>query len=160
MRQATGTVTCTCSLAITRNRRSALKTPRFHVPARIAQDRVPCRRQAREVRHLAARDNPHAAIGRQAQQVAHPAGSDLVRDRQRRRRLVDARVLVPRRRQPVGRDRHRQRTPDHEPEVARTGGSHQPRLDVARQVLDHRSRILTFVAQRPGEPGDELGEGR
>ena len=72
MRQATGTVTCACSLAITRSSGRALEPIRLDVPAGVAQDRVARGREAGEVRHLAAGDEADAAVGRQAQQLAHP----------------------------------------------------------------------------------------
>ena len=70
--------------------RSALKALGLHVPARVAQDCVACRREAGEVRHLAARHEAHAANGGQAQQVTHPIGGDLLGDGQCGRRDVSA----------------------------------------------------------------------
>ena len=55
------------------HRRRALQAVGLDVPAGVAQDRVARRRQAGEVRHLAARDEADAAAGREPEQVAHPA---------------------------------------------------------------------------------------
>ena len=98
MRQATVTVTCACSPAITRTSRRALQPVGLDVPAGVAQHRVAGRRQAGEVRHLAAGDEADAAARGQPEQLAHPAGRDLLGDRQRRGRRRSRRRSGPRRR--------------------------------------------------------------
>ena len=65
--------------------------------------------------------NPHDVPGRQAEQLDQPACCDLLGDRRGRREHVQAGVLVPGAREPVGRQGRRLAAADDEPEVARPG---------------------------------------
>ena len=70
------------------------------------------------VRQLAAGDEPGGDAVGQAEQLAQPGERDLLHDGRAGPPATRPRVLVPGRRQPVGRERGRQRATDHEPEVA------------------------------------------
>src|SRR2546427_297754 len=68
---------------------------------------APRRREAGEVSHRrAGRENPAPRIGK-AEELLQPAKADLLTDRAERRRVVGRRVLIPRRREPVRRERRR-----------------------------------------------------
>jgi hypothetical protein len=90
------------------------------------------------------------------EQLTQPARRDLFGDRRARRRHVAADVLIPRRRQPVGRERDRKRTTDHEAEVAGPGGRAEAGLEVTREILDDAARVLPALGQRLPETGAEL----
>ena len=62
---------------------------------------------------------PDAGLARQPEQLEQPAADDLLDDGRGRGQDVQPGVLIPRARQPVGRDRGRQRAADDEAEVAR-----------------------------------------
>jgi hypothetical protein len=133
-----------------------LQALRLHVPPGVAEDSVTRRGEAREVRHLAAGNEVDPAAGGQAEQLAHPAGRDLLDDRQRRGGDVPASVLVPRRCQPVGSHGDRERAADHEAEVARPRGCDQAGLRVASELRDDDASILAVLAQWAGEARAEL----
>ena len=64
---------------------------------------------------------------------------------------VEARVLIPRRRHPIGGDRHRHGAAGDEAEVARTGAGDDAGIGVGRQVLQDRDRIRAGSRQRSAE---------
>jgi hypothetical protein len=119
-------------------------------------------RQAGDVGHLAAGDEPDGAAARQAQQLAHPAGRDRLGDREGRRRDGAAGVLVPGRDQPIGGDGDGQRAADDEAEVAWAGGGRQAGLGVGGKVRDDGARVLAGVGQGALQPRAQIlqGDGR
>ena len=134
-----------------RQRRRADQAVLLHVPAGRAQQGVACRRHGREVGHRGAGGEAHRRLGRQAQQLDRPAPGDLLHHRGGRRGGIEAAVLVPRRRQPVGGQAGRQAAADDEAEVARPGGRDEARVGRAGQVGHDRRRIGRGVGHRPAE---------
>ena len=82
-----------------------------------------------DIRHVGAGDEADARVAREPQQIDQPFAGDLLRDRCRRRHHVQPRVLIPRRRQPLGGRRRGQRAAGHEPEIPRACCRDHARLD-------------------------------
>ena len=120
------------------DRRRARQPVGLHVPAPVGEHPVARRREAGDVGHLAARREPEAGPVREPEEVDQPGAHHLLDDRCRRPRDVDARVLVPGAGQPVGGERGRQRSPDHEPEVARPRHADDAGLRLPGEVLQDR----------------------
>ena len=118
-----------------------------------------CGGEGHHVRRLAAGDERDRDAGRQAEQLREPGASDLLDDRRRRAGDVDAGVLVPGRRQPVGRQRGRNATADDEAEVAAAGHTDESVVGGARELGDDRARIRRAVRQPASEPGAQLLDG-
>ena len=138
----------------------ALQPVGFDVPAGGREHRVARRREARDVRHLAAGDKTDAARRGHAEELDHPAGRDRLGDDERRRHRHAARVLVPGGGQPVGGHGDRQRAADDEAEVARTGGGDEPRVGVGSEIGDDGERVLPRDRQRPPQAGAQLLDAR
>ncbi len=100
--------------------------------------------------------NPTLTPAGQPEQVRQPGARHLLGHRGRRPDDVQARVLVPGRGQPVGRQRRRHAPADDEPEVPRPGARDETALRVRRQRLDDRHRVGALVRQRPAEPPAQL----
>ena len=145
------------------------------VPARPPQERVAPGGQARERGHRGAGREPHADPGGQPEQLRGPRAGDLLGDRGCRPDDVQARVLVPRARQPVGAERGRQPAADHEAEeprpragdqaVAGAGRRAPPRSRPGPRPAPAAGRRTGPAARRAtpwrgpgaiGETGDEL----
>ena len=124
-----------------RHARRPLEAERLDVPSDAAQHLVPCRRQRRHVRHRRTRDEADAGGARKIEQVEHPPGGDLLDRRHRGRQDVQAGVLIPRRREPVGGDRRRKAAAGHEAEVSRAGARDQAGLSGRGELLDDRDGI-------------------
>ena len=135
--------------------RRAVEAVRLHVPAHFAQDAVPRRGERGEVRHLAAGHEADAGAAREAEELEEPRRGDLLADRVRRRRGEEAGVLVPRRGEPVGRERDRQRAADDEAEVARPGAADDARIGAGRERVDDGGSVLAVVRQRHREGAAE-----
>ena len=108
--------------------------------------------------------SPAPASRGQPEQLQQPPARDLLHHRRGRRGDRAEGVLVPRRREPVGRQRRRQRAAGHEPEVARARRGDEPRRRVARERLDHLLGRLARRRQRAAErrpqlrvPGERAG---
>ena len=95
----------------------------------------------RPVRHLAARHERERRLLGNPEQLLQPAPGDLFDDRGGRGRQGEPGVLVPDGREPVRRERDRERAADHEAEVAPARHLGQPRLGVAGERLDHLERV-------------------
>ena len=91
-----------------------------------------------------------APAGSPSRSISQRAGH-LLDDRCRGRHDVQAGVLIPRRGEPFGGDRRRQRAAGHEPEVARTRGGHEAWLGGARERVDDVRRIDRIGRQRAAE---------
>ena len=72
----------------------------------------------------------------------------------------EAGVLVPGGRQPVRRERGRERAADHEPEVAAARDSDDARLGGGGESLDHVERIARLLREWAAERGAQLVDGR
>ncbi|MEI2721554.1 MAG: hypothetical protein V9E87_15760 [Gemmatimonadales bacterium] len=109
-------------------------------------------RETAEVRDGGAGDERPGGVGRKAEQLRQPPERHPLDDRRPWRGAVEAGVLVPRRRQPVGRHADRQRATDHEAEEARAGHRHrgrrdhliEPGEDIGRCASRHRHRLIEF----------------
>ena len=117
-------------------RRRTGEPSRGKIPAGTRVDRVPRRREAGDVRHLAAGDERERRVRGQPEELDHPAARERLERGGRGRRLREPGVLVPRRHEPVGRDRCGQRAADHEAEVPAGAHRGDPGLE-GRQLLDH-----------------------
>ena len=103
------------------HRRSAVKAIRLDIPARVPEHGVASGREAGEVRHLTAGDEPDPVLRRQAEDLTDPAAGHLLGHRERRCRRVAAGVLVPGREEPIGGNGNRQCPADHEAEIPWSG---------------------------------------
>jgi cobalt-zinc-cadmium efflux system protein len=126
------------------------------VPARAREHGLPRRREAGDVGHLPARDEPDARALGQAEQVLQPLGDDRLDRSHGGRRDGAERVLVPRRRQPVGGQRRRQRAAGHEAEVARPRRGDEPAVEAAHQLLDDLGARDPVARQRVRQRGAHL----
>ena len=78
---------------------------------------------------------------------------DLLGHGRGRRDRVQAGVLVPGARHPVGDERRRHRAADDEPEVARTGARDQAAIGAGDEPVEHLPRIGRAVRERSTEGG-------
>ena len=127
-------------------RRRTDEPSRGKIPAGTRVDRVPRRREAGDVRHLAAGDERERRVRGQPEELDHPAARERLEGGGRGRRLREPGVLVPRRHEPVGRDRCGQRAADDEAEVPAGAHRGDPGLE-GRQLLDRP------CSRRTGRPG-------
>ena len=131
-----------------RDRRGALQTQAFDVPADPREDPVPGRSEGREVGHRGSGHEPDARLGGQSEELHEPSPGDLLGDGGCGRQSVEPAVLVPGARQPVGADRRGQAPPDDEAEIARAGTGDESWFGGRGQVLDDRQRVARIVGQR------------
>ena len=99
-----------------------------------------CRGQTCEVGHLTTGRQAHPSVIRQSEDVQKPFAGDLLRHRGRGAARVAGCVLVPDRRQPVGRDRGVESAADDEPEVPGTLRPDEAGIRRRHQLLDHLQR--------------------
>ena len=128
--------------------RRALQAVGLDVPAGATQHLVARGRERREVRHMAAGHEADADVRGQPEQLERasaPATSSTTDAG--RRHDVEAGVLVPGRREPVGRHGGRQRAAGDEPEIARSGGGDEAGFGGTRQLLDDGQRLGGAVGQ-------------
>ena len=134
----------------------------LHVPVRALEHRVAASGEAGEIRHLPARHEADAGGRRQREQVEQPARRHFLDDRRRRPAGVEAGILVPDRRQPVGGEGRGQAAADDEAEVAGPGAGHQTGLGRGGEVLDDRGgvgpRPHGAVGKRLQEAAGEAGD--
>ena len=130
------------------------------VPARALEHGVAARSQAGEVRHLPAGDEADAGRRRQGEEVEEPPGGDLFDHGRGRPAGVEAGILVPRRRQPVGGEGGGQAAANDEAEVARARAGDEAGLGRRRQMLDDGPRLAPPRGQRPAEGAPERGQVR
>ena len=123
IRSALKIVACASSPAITVSGGAPIRPWPRRVPARALEHDVARDRQAGHVGHLRAGDEADARVRRQPEQREHPVLDDLLDDRRGGRADPHVRVLVPRRGQPVRRQRGGQRAAGDEAEVARPGAT-------------------------------------
>ncbi len=137
------------------DRRRAGKAVLLYVPATRAEYGVTRGRERGEARHRRAGREADARAFRQREEIDEPARDHGLDDRRGGRIDVKARVLVPRAREPVRRERRREASADDEPEVARAGGRDDPRIGGRRETRDDDRRVLAAVGQRAAERGVE-----
>ena len=130
---------------------------RLDVPTQPLQGCVTRRREGREVRHRRARDKSRARGRGQAQQIEQPGTRDIFDDGSGRTGDVEARVLVPHARQPVGGKGSRDAAADHEPEVPRTAGSDETGFAGRSKFSDYRPRFGRLLGQVAAEALGEDG---
>ena len=114
--------------------------------------------QARHVRHLAPGDQPERDVRRQPEQVGHPPADHLLGDRGRGTTRVEAHVLVPGRRQPVGAERSGKAAADDEAEVARRPRGDQSAVHRRDELVDDGGRVDRRVVQLTAEALAQVGE--
>ena len=141
------------------DRRRARQAVLLDVPAGRAQHAVACRGEAGEVRHLAAGDEAVGDGRRQAEQLDEPGARNFLDHRRARPADVEAGVLVPRRREPVGAERRGHRPADHEAEVAPAGHPDDARLRGGGQLADDALGVARPLGQRPAQRGAQLLDG-
>ena len=146
--------------AIDPDLRRALEPLLLDVPAGRPKDRVTGCRHGREVGHRRAADEPDRRPARETEQVHQPVGDDLLDDGSRRRPEIEPDVLVPDRGEPVGGERRRHRSADHEPEVARPAHRHQPAVDPGREVVDDGPWVGPGHWEGTAEASPQVGDGR
>ncbi len=136
-----------------RDRRAAGEAVALRVLAAAREHGVAGGREAGEVGHGRARHEAGRAAGREVEQVEDPLPRDLLDHRRSGRGGVQARVLVPRRREPVGGERRGQRAPDDEAEVARARTGREAGVRAGGERLDDVGRVLAGLRQRAAERG-------
>jgi len=138
------------------DRRRAREPVRLDVPAHGTKHLGACDCKADEARHLRTGDERTGLRGH-LEELGDPAQHDVLDRRSRRRAFAAPRVLIPHRRQPIGRDRRRKPTADHPAEEPPARHRTQPRVDGARELVDHRARIARRIGQRPIERVEHRG---
>src|SRR5437763_5970232 len=98
------------------NRRCTEKSVRFRVPAGLLEDAVARGGERAKIRDRGAGDKSATRFGRKPQDIEQPAQRDLFEESSGRGGAVETGVLVPGAREPVGRERERERTADDESE--------------------------------------------
>ena len=134
-----------------RDRRRAGEALLFDVVAGPTQDGVAGGGQRGEARHRGAGGEAGAGAGRQAEQLHQPGGGGLLGDGGRGRGDEGPGVLVPRRGEPVGGERGRQRAAGHEAEVAGAGARDETRIGRAREAFDDRCGLARVLGERAAE---------
>ncbi len=143
-----------------RDRGSPEQALGLHVPAGLPQHRAPGRGQRGEVGHGRPGHEGAGAGRRQTQQLQDPAQADGLQQGGARGHVVKGAVLVPGARQPVGRQRGRQRSADDEAEEPRSGHGHGRRCYRRVQQLQHLCGLGGGLGQggvQRGQPGDRPG---
>ena len=103
--------------------------------------------------------NAPAQSCRETRHVDQPTKRDLLEHSGGRRDVVEACVLIPRRREPVRRQRRRKRAADHETEEARAGDAHRRgRSDTVELVEDtlRRDRLVLQLDIERRQAGHRL----
>ena len=93
------------------------------------------------------------AVAGTPEQLGQPPADDLLGHGGGRRGDVQARVLVPRRGEPVGRQRGGERAAEDEAEEARRLAGHEPGAGAGDERIEHRARVGRSLGQRPAERG-------
>ena len=129
------------------------------VPSRALEHAVARGGERRDAAHLRAGDEADRRIGRERQQLAHPFAHDLLDDRRRRPAHVEAGVLVPRRREPVARQRGWQAAADHEAEIPAARNRDDARVGGGRELLHDLLRLERLLLERYAQPRTQLVRG-
>ena len=132
------------------NGRRAEESLGLDIPSGPREHGVPGRGQGGEIGDGSSGDERSATFGRQGQRIQQPSQRNFFEGGGDRRGRKEARVLIPRRRQPVSAERGGQRTTDYEPEKPRTGDAHGGRRacfvqhadDVLRSGRSFRKRFV------------------
>ena len=103
-------------------------------------------------------DEGDADVLGQPEQLSDPSAGNFLRDRAGRRHDVETGVLVPGRREPVGRHGGRQRAAGDESEIARSGGGDETGFGGTRQLIDDGQRLCGAVGQGSTERLPEIVE--
>jgi hypothetical protein len=112
------------------------------------------------VNRLRAGHEAERRVPRQTEQLDQPRAGDLLDDGRGRAADVEAGVLVPRRGQPVGRDRDPHCAADHETEVAAARLRDEPGVGCRGELVDHLRRGRRLRGERPAESLAQLADGR
>ena len=136
------------------------ETVRLHVPADALEHGVASRGETRHVCHLAPGDEGERRGRRDPEQLLEPLARDLLDDRRRRAADDEARVLIPRRRQPVGREGGRERPADDEAEVAPARHADDAGLGCAASSSMTSSGSVGVVGERPSQRCPQLLDAR
>jgi hypothetical protein len=133
------------------DRRRAVQTALLDVPACLGEHVMASRGEGGEARHLAAGHEPERGVLGQAEQLDEPCACDVLDDRCGRAADIQAGVLIPRRRKPVGSERRGHGTADHEPEVAATRLGDEPGLGGCGKLADDGARVGRTFGKRAAE---------
>ena len=107
------------------------------VPACALEHPETRRRERGHAAHLRAGHEADRRVRRQSEQLAHPLAHDLFDHGRGRPAHVQAGVLVPGGREPVGPERCGQAAADDEPEIAAARHRDEPGVGGRGQLLDH-----------------------
>ena len=138
------------------NRRRAGEPLAVHVPADAVEDVEARGGERRDVGHLAAGDEAERHVRREPEELGEPTAGHLLDDGGGRAAHVQARVLVPRRREPVGGERRGNGPADHEAEVAAARDRHEPGVRRLRELPHDLGGIDRSFRQRASERGAKL----
>ncbi len=116
--------------------------------------------QAGEVRHRGARDESDFALGRQAEQFADPVPAHLFEGGGDRRRDLQKGILIPRRRQHVGREGGGEGAADDKTEEPASRAGDRGRRTERVQLRQDRGGREGLILQRPGEPAKAFQRAR
>ena len=115
-----------------RLRKSAL----LDVPPAARHEGVPRGRERGDVRHLRPGHEGEARVRRQGEERLEIRAADFLDDGRGWAAGVDAGVLVPRRREPIGGEGGGHGAADHPGEEPATGAPGEPTVDVGDEIVD------------------------
>src|SRR6516162_685511 len=118
------------------NRRATCHALFLDVPSGSLEQSMASRRKARDVRHLRTGNECKACRPGQSEQVLEPFAGHFLDDRFGGSAGVNGRILIPRRRQPVGCKRSGQGAADDPAKKTPAGAADNPSLSVANQLID------------------------
>ncbi len=130
------------------------------VPSRVPQDGVASGGQGGEVGHRRAAHEADRGPFGESEQLDEPGCDDLLDNGGARRCEIQADVLVPGGRQPIGREGRRHGAADHEAEIAWPAHRDEPRFDPRRQVVDDVAGVGAPLRKRATESPAQIVGGQ
>ena len=138
------------------DQRRAVQAVTLYIPSNTGKEVVTGRGETGEVSHLPAGDESERGALGQAEQLLQPSSGDLLDDSRRGRRERQTGVLIPGRREPVGRDCRRNGPADDEAEEPSARRGQQARIGVASKLLDDLERVRGLLWQGTAKRGPQL----
>jgi hypothetical protein len=116
------------------------------------------RRKARHVRHLGTGNESKACGPGQSEQLLEPFAGHFLDDRFSGSAGVNGRILIPRRRQPVGGKRGGQGATDDPAKETAARAADNPSLSIANQIIDDLYRVHAILRQATIEAGSKMSK--
>src|SRR5215469_5625317 len=134
---------------------SSVQAVLLHIPAAALQNGVARCSQTGEVRHLRARHERKASVGRKAQDFLDPLPDHFFDHSRRWSGPVEHGVLVPHRCEPVRRNRGRQPPANYPAEESPSRRPHDRSFHIAGEFGDDYLRRTRFIAKRPAQAASQ-----